>query len=622
MTELYFRLGSMDGFTSNITADKKEGFDIPIRELMQNSLDAADGNSCRVEIVIDEIATDLIPHLDSYKKYLDFAIYTQTNKGSYGNQQKQVVTNIKSELKKKQVRVLMFADNGTGMDREGLDALIEQRSRKSEGSSGSFGVGHLKPYDLSSLRYVMYGTRKDGETQFTGVPILAGFQDYSDNCERGNIGRIVKRRPHSEHSPVFEYPDRLPDFMQKVMGDRTQGTVVCILGLSDKWKDNCETVIASHFFSALLHGGLSVRIRRGHSNDSVTELDRDRVEQVLSKVRDGRRARITRGEILSGQHTWQSFLAVKDSNLRIDPIELSSGDRVYVYIHTGDITASSVALIRSDMLVARHDTMLSSEFNALRNSDDLEPFALVIDVNKEQAGNELFHLVKAAEGPYHNRLTRGELSRDDERRLQRLFREIAEKVRERLPTIDRRGFDLPIFDSIMASASVDRKAKPVAQPGIGPPGVRPRPGPRPGPDPRPRPPPMFGRPAEAKVEAKTERAEEGWRIRVRITPTKDTQPKDCAVLSFAIAEDRDNGIAGEWLTPENVLVGGHPGTVDGLAIPLGGLARSSPLVVEAALPRPPDSARGATAGVLSFLSLKRATPPKTADADQEGSESA
>ena len=361
MTELYFRLGSMDGFTSYTTADKKEGFDIPIRELMQNSLDAADGNGCRVEIVIDGIATDAIPHLDSYKKYLDLAINTQTKHGAFGNQQKQVVNNLKSELKKERTRILMFVDNGCGMDRQGLDALIEQRSRKSEASGGSFGVGHLKPYDLSLLRYVMYGTRQDGVTQFTGVPILAGFQDGND--QRGNIGRIVEGKPARENNPVFEYPNRLPDFMQRVMGDRIQGTIVCILGLSDKWEDNCETVIASHFFSALHHGGLSVRIRRGRDNGSVTELNSDGVERILSKLRDGQRAKTSRGEILAGRHTWQSFLAVRDSNLGIEQIELSSGDRVNVYTHTGDIEKSSVALIRSDMLVARHDTMLSPDFN-------------------------------------------------------------------------------------------------------------------------------------------------------------------------------------------------------------------------------------------------------------------
>ena len=599
MTELYFRLGSMDGFTSYTTADRKEGFDIPIRELMQNSLDAAGENECRVEITITEIATDSIPHLDSYRSFLDCAIRTQTGKGAYGNQQKQVVENLKSELKKKRIRILMFADDGCGMDRDGLDALIEQRSRKSEGSGGSFGVGHLKPYDLSLLRYVLYGTRKVGITQFTGVPILAGFQD--GDAQRGNIGRIVTRRPDNENNPVFEYPDHLPDFMQSIMGDRNQGTVVCILGLSDKWNDNCETVIASHFFSAILHGRLSVCIRRigGDSSVNITELDGEGVGHVLSKIRDGKRPRISRGEILSGRHTWQSFLAVRDSILRIEPIELSSGDRVSVYVHTGDVVASSVALIRSDMLVARHDTMLAYEFDNLRKSDDLAPFALVIDVNRGQAGAELFDLVKSAEGPYHNRLTRGELSRSRERRLRELLDELAEKVRKCLPQVDREGFDLQIFNTTAASVNKDREAKPVVEFGIdaGGKGKRVRKSGNGGGGRSPR----FGRPADANIEARTEPTGKGWRIHVRVTPRNDTQAKDQAVLAFAIAEDRDYGIAGGWLTPEDVLVDGCPGPMEDGVVPLGELTRSSPVVVEATLARPVGSAKGATVGVLSLL---------------------
>lgn len=176
MTELYFRLGNMEGFTSNTTADKKEGFGIPIRELMQNSLDATpDGKPCNVDIVIEEISIDDVPHIDDYKESLQKAIRTQTELGSYGNQQKQVVNNLESELNKRRIRILMFADDGAGMDRDTLTALIEHRSKKPEPSGGSFGVGHLRPYDLSSLRYILYVTRHKGRTQFTGVPILAGF---------------------------------------------------------------------------------------------------------------------------------------------------------------------------------------------------------------------------------------------------------------------------------------------------------------------------------------------------------------------------------------------------------------------------------------------------------------
>ena len=402
------------------------------------------------------------------------------------------------------------------------------------------------------------------------------------------------------------------------MQDDRQGTVVCVVGLTDKTFDDYETVIASHFFSALLHGRLSISIRRGQGFEGHSVLNGDGVEHVLVKVKEGRNARPSRGEILAGRHTWQSFLAVRDSNP--NEIELSNGDRVIVYIHTGDIMDSSIALIRSDMLVARHDTMLSPDFNDLRKSNDFEPFALVIDINQQQAGNELFDLVKAAEGPYHNELKRGELSEEDSIRLRALFKELAGKVRGYLPKIDRTGFDLPIFDSIAASTNEDRKAKPVNATGIGLPGGKRPPGPGPDPDPRPRPPPMFGRPAEARIEARTEQTEEGWRISVRIVPTSDTQPRDGARLAFAVAEDRDNGIAGDWLIPKEVLVNGHPGAVDDRVVPLGRLARLSPVTVEAVLARPLDSARNATVGVLPVLSLKREVQSQVTSAGREGAE--
>lgn len=621
MTELYFPLGRMEGFTSNTIADKREGLSIPIRELVQNSLDATqEGSTCNVEITVEDIATSDIPHIAEYKKFLEKAIQTQKELSSYNSQQKQIVNNLKFQLGRDRTRVLMFADDGGGMNQDILTALIEQRSRdKSKSSGGSYGVGHLKAYDLSSLRYVLYATRREGVTLFTGVPILAGFRDCGGH--RGNIGILLEKRPKEETSPCFEYPNQAPCFMDRILGQRHQGTVVCIVGLPDTPSDDYETVIASHFFSALLHERLSVRIHRGPEAGGTSELSGDEIDRVLADARYGQRPRTSRGEILSGQHTWQSFLAVKEAGAK--QIELSNGDRVNAYIRTDEIKTSSIALIRSDMLVARHDKMLSPDFDNLRKSSDISPFALVVDINQGQAGNELFDLVKAAEGPHHNELRRGELSKENQARLRTLFGELAEKVREHLPKIDRKGFDLPIFDSVTASVDADRRAKPVSVSGIGFPRRERPPKPEPNPDdPRPRPPPMSGRPAEAKIEAQTEPTEKGWRIRVRITSTKDTRPKDRAALSFAIAEDRDNGIAGDWLTPENVLVDGHPGTVDGGVIPLGGLARSSPVVVEAALARPLGSAKGATVGVLSVLSLKRETPPKAGDADREGSEPA
>ncbi len=606
MTELYFPYGSMDGFTSSTTADRQEGLDIPIRELMQNSLDATtDGTECRVEITIDEISIGDIPHIDSYRQYLHKAVETQKELNAYKRQQEMIVENIESELNKKKIPVLLFTDNGNGMDSKILDSLIEHRSSKREGSGGSFGVGHLKAYDLSSLRYVLYASRREETTLFTGVPILAGFQDT--DAKRGNVGRILNSKPEDEANPCFDYPNDMPQFMARAMGDRGHGSIIGILGLSDKWGDDFETAIANHFFSAILHERLSVCIHRKNRKDNVI-LDQGIIEKVLMEGRDRQRRKRRRGEILSGSHTWQSYLAVRDSSAT--EIQLSNDDRVNIYIHTEDISASSVALIRSDMLIARHDSMLVSEFDTLRKSEDVARFSLVIDVNQAQAGKELFGLVKAAEGPYHNSLNRGQLNNGDERRLRELLAELAGKVRERLPKIEREGFELPIFDSVDAAVGGNRRAKRVERFGISPPGKgqRKRGGGGGGNSPRP---PMFGRPAEARVEARAERREDRLRVRVRITPLEDTHPRDSAMLSFCVAEDRDDSIAGDRFTPESVLVNGSTEILNDQTVPLGRLAKHARVVVEAVLALPPGSAQGMTVGVLPLVSLKRERPSET-----------
>ena len=58
MSQLYFRAGETEGFTSKKLADKKNGYANPIRELLQNSLDAskeAGNEQCEIDIYIESI---------------------------------------------------------------------------------------------------------------------------------------------------------------------------------------------------------------------------------------------------------------------------------------------------------------------------------------------------------------------------------------------------------------------------------------------------------------------------------------------------------------------------------------------------------------------------------------
>ena len=95
------------------------------------------------------------------------------------------------------IPILTFTDNGAGLTPQKLEALFSERSLKESNNSsgGSYGVGHLSAYSLSSLRYVLYTSRyKDSDgivnTLFAGSPILAGYRD-ANQSQRGAVGRIV-----------------------------------------------------------------------------------------------------------------------------------------------------------------------------------------------------------------------------------------------------------------------------------------------------------------------------------------------------------------------------------------------------------------------------------------------
>ena len=455
MSELYFRLDKVKGFTGSDSADRNEGYAIPIRELLQNSLDAsrqANNAKCEIDIYIEKIPTTKIPCLDGYKLALEKTIATQKRKASYGQNSQQEVEFIKDELGKSHIDVLMFVDNGKGMNASdgigGIGGLFDERSSgkdvDGDGPLGSFGVGHLTSYMLSSLRYVLYATKyeESGEVKnlFTGSPILAGHVDENPPAERSGSGRIVRKKPKpgDEHMPVFDYPDEFPDFIAPKMQKINTGTLVAILGLSDEWGDEAEYAIASNFFHAIANDKLSVTI---HSENGEKRIDSEKAEILINANKESKSAR--GDNILSGKAVYHCWHNVKNAK----PIEipLDRKNTVAVYIKKDVDADSTVALVRNGMLIARHDSMQSSRINSLRKSSEYESFTMVIDLNHQYAP-DFFALVKGAENKNHNKLVKSK-SKQRVGELQKFFNALIEEIKrqELLPKMVRDHFDLPIF---------------------------------------------------------------------------------------------------------------------------------------------------------------------------------
>ncbi|BAS67189.1 hypothetical protein [Bathymodiolus septemdierum thioautotrophic gill symbiont] len=426
MSKLYFRTGETEGFTSKKLADKKSGYANPIRELLQNSLDAskdADNNKCEINIYIESINKTTIPHIKDYEDTLNTAIEFHKSVDSYNHNAEQIVNTIQQELGKDKLKILMFVDNGKGMSPDILNGLIGERSVKSsEGSGGSFGVGHLSPYFLSSLRYVLYASKYKNndeviKTLFSGTPILAGFED--DDATRGATGRILKSIPENENKPKFIFPTIYPSFIQNKMDKlEATGSMVAILGLNKEWDKEANYAIVSNFFYAINKQELIVKI----DHDTIDKSDIDR---LLEKNQDNTRA--MDGNILCGSDVYQAWLAVKNNNHK-SKIDLDNGDEVCVHIRNNIEANSVIVLIRNGMLIARHDKMLANEINSLRKNEDFEPFSVVINVDDKECP-KLFELIKGAENPYHNKLEKNRLIKKDEKQLKALLKELSEKIK-------------------------------------------------------------------------------------------------------------------------------------------------------------------------------------------------
>ena len=442
MSELYYRAGETEGFTSKKLADKKNGYANPIRELLQNSLDAskdAGNKKCEINIYIESIKKSDIPHIENYEDCLNEAVVFQKSVGSFSHNAEQTVAFMKEALKQDELDVLMFVDNGIGISPKILNGLIGDRSVKSdESSGGSFGVGHLSSYFLSSLRYVLYASKYNDngniKNLFSGAPILAGFEDEQE-IPRGSIGRILEKIPEDELKPKFIFPTIYPDFIADKMNDVDIGSMVSILGLNTEWKREADYAIVSNFFYAINKQELSISVDRGIASYSI---DNNDIERMLYNSKDGKMA--SGDSFLSGSDIYQLWLTVKDNDLKQE-IDLDNGDKVCIHIRNNIETNSVVALVRNGMLIARHDKMLSNHINNLRKNEDFEPFSIVINVDDSSCG-QLFSLIKGAENPYHNRLESGRLSPNDEKKLKKSLEELSEKIKVFLKEKDREGFNL------------------------------------------------------------------------------------------------------------------------------------------------------------------------------------
>jgi len=173
----------LDGFTSSVTSHRGAEADPVIRELLQNSLDAAVREAGRkraeVHFTISRPPLAELPGLREYRRAFSAAAKERRGRAAgLTHDEDSAIKRIQRVLDARKMYVLFCRDNGVGLDADGLRALLsEGNSTKPSVGAGSYGLGHQTAYAASDLRYVLYGGQRGGRELVSGHAILATHRD-------------------------------------------------------------------------------------------------------------------------------------------------------------------------------------------------------------------------------------------------------------------------------------------------------------------------------------------------------------------------------------------------------------------------------------------------------------
>ena len=496
-----------------------------VRELTQNALDAAaeaEQETVRVRFQVDEIAQSDIPDIKGYQSAFKKAVQFQNNinGGSLSDAAQQVVSQIEdglNDLSKGKARMLSVMDNAIGLDAKRMISLLgDGASAKSENLSGSYGVGHLAPMALSDIQYMLYGgVTKSGKRIVCGQTVLATH--YGEGALNAPEGFLVNGFGDGLNGNLYnflrkaQHPTIIAERLDGIREEWGHGSVIGIPAFNNfrqrQWSlwDVVSKVVAYNFCSAVHQGGLSIEVCEG---DSKETLNKETLKEVLE--RDKERSRATRADSFfeglrpSGQNAYSIWETLAEGNR--ESIKLKHGKA-----HISLLTPTENGNTRVDLF--RNGMWITDNIPGMKSADfaSHQPFHAVIEVESPDGG-ELHRLIRKAEGPMHNEISLGRLSRTERKKLRQTLKAITEWVKERAPEIE--GEEYPVDDYLRVESDDDAtggnrnysfwgkptavrqrrvsqvidviELNPVDDPPRPPgPGPGPRPAPRPGPRPSP-----------------------------------------------------------------------------------------------------------------------------------------
>ena len=413
--------------------------DIACRELIQNALDAhalvTGGEPCRVIFKVAKLKTTEIPGYEEYRKALNKSQASWDGNESVTS----YLASIREYLDQDELAVLYVMDNGKGFDEKGLEAVIaEGAPDKQDGSTGSFGIGHLTTYGISGLQYVCYASKRlGGDLLATGHAILSSHDSDGKLCS--NNGYYVSKYEPKFNDPfTFCGPGHIPDFLRAELEMiKDTGSVVAILGFNGFRRDLeddggrqkelpelLREAIAENFAIAVLSDALEIEVHGlgGEEGNGVKKIDKNSIEGFLEWM--ARPETGTKAQTKKARQTLEAMETFRKPSVREN---LTGRFRdCEIFLRGDGVAAHTVSVWRNGLLITRTHRGLAANFFC-----DKKPLDAVIRLSGQDTYRHAHDLVKSAETPLHDKIQSARLpSSSEKQELQEFLKEIRSWINE------------------------------------------------------------------------------------------------------------------------------------------------------------------------------------------------
>ncbi|MDD9815767.1 MAG: hypothetical protein OXU31_07340 [Gammaproteobacteria bacterium] len=412
--KLIFPQGTPQGFPSSYIDGVKGSDFAPIRELLQNGLDAAVDKGepkAIIRFAVKKLRLSDIPGIGDYRKHFEKAVRDQSKlDGGLSDVAKNIVEPIRECLKKTCIDVLCVSDNGIGLNEKSMTALLSTAmGNKASKFAGAFGLGHLSAFSSSNLNYVLYGgTSQSGR-------ICAGHASLASCNKAGKDGYYVSKYRNDNLKKPYDFysgnkiPAVIAEELNSIEEMWNSGSIVIIPGFnwflgnrdSENLKDVIFKIAALNFFVAIHKEELTIEFTDG---TTTHKLSKNALASILEQYKDESRAK-TSG-FITGIRAYEAYQNLTLGN-RIS-VETDMGQVNIMYRdEIGGGRPTRVELCRNGMHITNRIPNFQNKFG------DLKPFHCLITSG---GGDDFSRAVKRSEDHTHSKLQATLISDSNERK--------------------------------------------------------------------------------------------------------------------------------------------------------------------------------------------------------------